>query len=1798
MNFRKFLSLFLVFVFTLTSFNFNVLANSSITYNIDDFNIKNFSYSDAYSSGELKLGHKNVDITWGNANFKEGGMDMPTTYYLARRKINPLDNSDYSGEYSWKLRGNYGRYGEEIRVLNVYPGRKGSDGFKSWMDNIEDDYPGSKSNIVTTAVDILDFNKNPQNYLYKDDHGIYNYDVVVFGFWDSYNSKDLSTHRNKHGYSSYEVMQDYIDMGYGVIFGHDTLSYLNAGRDVLQELILNNMNFAIEKKDFNKWHRSDKIGIYRQSTLNTFPFDITGKELIIPTSHVLNQIPLNEDEIYLSFEKNYYVDGEGPFYEKTLSDDGIEEYEGEDYFTAAYLTINENTALIQSGHSSGKTSSAEQAVLANTVYALIYKIFDNTTMDRVMDTARPSSPIPKISETDNANLEFTAFDTGSQYEYRIIAQPEGYGDSVVKNFDVISNHLNNNKSSSFAIENINGGSNLYAISNLSTTEQISSGVKGSIGTESDKRAYEYYVDRNPLGEKRDEYSGTKFIEYGSTYEIKDILEGFKDGDYLHIWSYDNANNQSIQNTLFDTASETTKNGINYSINNGITNIELWHTKPFFDVYVKHQDSDGNELLPSETYSYIEDEHFSSTPKQIDGYQYINSLPDKDIIVMDNSSDPTINTITHTYGEIFVNNVYTVRHHNLGEADYSKKIEQIASESGILNSVYTVTVPDYVGYNYTGFVNADTNYNNETGINSDMYEVVIKENRDYYLHYIQEEGYPKIIIQRENADGTFTEITTYEDTTLQKPLGESVIVNGSDILNQYHSVKTDEDAYTNGVVLSEDVEVLISTEGANEHIISLQPRHKKVRYVGLKYLSHTTENLGEIDFIYNGTDLTETAYANNTDFVDSSIWTPFDATQDRVIDYSVPTDSFIVMSYYDTLEGLPENYNYDFTVNYTNLKDGTSLAPSEDYTGKTTSPSAIKFKEFTDVQIADVPVHIDFELDYVEVISLDTNNTYRFSNNGVDLPIEDIYLYVPEIDDNLHLTSTDYDVNVYYRPITYVAHKEYLNIPYIDEAGNESFDTIKVRNDVISAKYEDTISLPQKSTEIYKLLKVEVDGVEVTDFNFNEVVSNDYVKDVKVYYELKTYDLQKRYIDSFTGEVHHINYHYNTPVGIPTTQKIPVEVGDYILHNITAGSDNVSEEFVELDKENLIITFNPNKSYSEEPYIIDLHYKHEAEVIIEFAKLDKGNEVITHHKEVDTYLGDQYTFNLPLDVSDGTDEYVVDYLYINGKYHDIDDTQENSAKNLTATVTIKNPYNHLFAVYKNKPMYTISTSTTPSNLGVFNGNIDATGDYKLFASDELASISLNVDDGYVLKDWQVTPSDLVYEEFPIVEGSNLYGIFFRMPKSDVEVVAVLEEVEKTRTITVNNTPSYGGSVAIDPAYIVGKPVDLTANPSIDYEFINWVVDSGDLTLSSAEATNENISFIMPDSDIVLTANYELKTEDKKTLTVNTNPIDSGVIEYHPLYSVGETVSLTATSVGDYEFINWVVDSGDLTLSSTEATKESISFVMPNTNVTLTANFKKESGGGSSGGGGGGSNRPIKPTEPIEPEEPIAPTLPENPTDILEFVIDPVQQAIRKYKPYIDGYENNEVRPDGEARRVEIIQAIYNLYGNNYKANQDVLDNFTDLEKDMWYSDAMAFAIEFELIKGFEDGTFHPDENITRAQFVTILSKLIPEDYSNVQAGFTDYENHWAKDAINTVYGKGVTNGYMDGTFRPDALMTRAEFVTMVNRLIERPEEYYTTKTFIDLDTSHWSFDNLMNASNGAVIPLDLDNQYILDGLKDK
>lgn len=188
-------------------------------------------------------------------------------------------------------------------------------------------------------------------------------------------------------------------------------------------------------------------------------------------------------------------------------------------------------------------------------------------------------------------------------------------------------------------------------------------------------------------------------------------------------------------------------------------------------------------------------------------------------------------------------------------------------------------------------------------------------------------------------------------------------------------------------------------------------------------------------------------------------------------------------------------------------------------------------------------------------------------------------------------------------------------------------------------------------------------------------------------------------------------------------------------------------------------------------------------------------------------------------------------------------------------------------------------------------------------------------------------------------------------------------------------------------------------------------------------------------------------------------------------------------------------------------------------------------------------------------------------------------------YVSGYEDSTFRPDRTITRGEAA-VIFARLMTDFDSAKTYTPAFPDLSESDYFYSYIGFLEDYGIITGYEDGTFRPWEPVTRTEFAVIASKFaeLTETEENV---FTDVDDDfWGKPFILLAHKNGWVNGYEDGTFRPLASITRAEVVSIVNRMLERSCDTEFARNnaddiavFGDVSESHWAYNDIIEAANG-------------------
>ena len=155
-------------------------------------------------------------------------------------------------------------------------------------------------------------------------------------------------------------------------------------------------------------------------------------------------------------------------------------------------------------------------------------------------------------------------------------------------------------------------------------------------------------------------------------------------------------------------------------------------------------------------------------------------------------------------------------------------------------------------------------------------------------------------------------------------------------------------------------------------------------------------------------------------------------------------------------------------------------------------------------------------------------------------------------------------------------------------------------------------------------------------------------------------------------------------------------------------------------------------------------------------------------------------------------------------------------------------------------------------------------------------------------------------------------------------------------------------------------------------------------------------------------------------------------------------------------------------------------------------------------------------------------------------------------YVIGYTDGTIRPNNDISRAEVATIFFRLLTDEARTQYDkTTSSFSDIKDGAWCCRAVSTLTNMGIIKGYTDGTFQPNKSITRAELATIIARFAKLDVNTET--FSDITGHWAQKSIELAAGNGWINGYTDGTFRPNNNITRAETFAMINRVLDRQTE---------------------------------------------
>ena len=431
-------------------------------------------------------------------------------------------------------------------------------------------------------------------------------------------------------------------------------------------------------------------------------------------------------------------------------------------------------------------------------------------------------------------------------------------------------------------------------------------------------------------------------------------------------------------------------------------------------------------------------------------------------------------------------------------------------------------------------------------------------------------------------------------------------------------------------------------------------------------------------------------------------------------------------------------------------------------------------------------------------------------------------------------------------------------------------------------------------------------------------------------------------------------------------------------------------------------------------------------------------------------------------------------------------------------------------------------TYHSNFGTDATYNDGTKTGTNYTALDYSKTGLPTRDGYEFRGWYTdTACETPYTAKVLMTGLHLYAKW----------VPINSEVSYFYQNEQGNATQFGD---ID-TYAFDTDVTVrTAHPEKEgYTFTGWT------NIANIVTVDADGKFTMPAQDVRFDAQFSI---NQYHVTYKVDGKDYGNTETY-VFNSDVAIRPVPTKEG-YTFSGWKIGTADAE-----------NFKMPAHDVIIEGTFAKNSSG----------HHHRKPTVTIPDKVPTG----LNGND---------------HYAYIVGYPDKTVRPQNGITRAEVATIFFRLLTDETRnANSTKSNSYSDVAAGAWYNHAVSTLSAMGIVKGDSNGKFNPNAPITRAEFAAIAARF--DDKANsTTADFSDIVSHWAKNEISAASNNGWINGYPDGTFRPDNKITRAEAMTLVNRVLKRLPE--TAEDLHDdmikwsdnSDASQWFYLAVQEATN--------------------
>ena len=406
---------------------------------------------------------------------------------------------------------------------------------------------------------------------------------------------------------------------------------------------------------------------------------------------------------------------------------------------------------------------------------------------------------------------------------------------------------------------------------------------------------------------------------------------------------------------------------------------------------------------------------------------------------------------------------------------------------------------------------------------------------------------------------------------------------------------------------------------------------------------------------------------------------------------------------------------------------------------------------------------------------------------------------------------------------------------------------------------------------------------------------------------------------------------------------------------------------------------------------------------------------------------------------------------------------------------------------------------------------------------------------VFEGWFDQQEELVSEELTLVPQPE-DGLY-----QGVSYVARFHMKQHTLTYHAND----GTEATVQESFKYGEDQSLSrcmfTRPG--YDFMGWAVSPE----GSVVYANQQSLAIREDTDL-----YAVWQEQQVTILYQSQNSAQGTVtrESETLAAVAGTAQGSEARPGaGYVFAGWYDEADNKVSDQTIFIPDQAGDVWQGT--VYTARFASVSSDSNDDDSSGGKN----------------------PTTIF----------VKEHVAYIQGYPDNTVRPNAAITRAETASIFYRLLNDKTRtAYQTTVNDFYDVADDAWYAAAVSTLSALGIITGYPDGSFRPNQPITRAEFAAITAQFDSKTFAP-DSPFPDAQEGWFAGAVARAYDKGWIAGYPDGSFRPYEDITRAAAVTAINRVLQRlpasaADLASGIRTWPDMPADFWGYVAMEEAAN--------------------